>query len=319
MSDPSDSYEDEMTSEHEEPPMKRKPRRKSTNSNIGATPRLRHKSGSASYADLITNAITSNKESRLSLAEIYDWMATNVPSLQSQRYLHSSKGWKNAVRHTLSINPRFQKVTRIGRPSWWTLESDSLPLSLQEAHEQRDNDRIESPNEWSTRLSVYNEEELQMESFRARSDSEPAYFLSRMKRPTNSKPGPPTSGGEDQKFQLVKVWQDDGTIGSLNVPLPVFLKTTVCEETGTQTDDPEIFSFTSVPCEQQTGQSKYENDYDCTCGSLSYDVVNPPSTSNEQHSFHWLATIADDWREVALDQSVTESDDVFRTNWFDNL
>lgn len=30
----------------------------------------------------------------MALAEIYDWLATNVPGLQEQRYLHSSKGWK---------------------------------------------------------------------------------------------------------------------------------------------------------------------------------------------------------------------------------
>lgn len=79
-----------------EPKKQRKPRKKSTSSHVGtsATPRIRHKSGAASYADLITKAILSNEDSRLSLAEIYDWMATNVASLQTQRYLHSSKGWK---------------------------------------------------------------------------------------------------------------------------------------------------------------------------------------------------------------------------------
>lgn len=57
-------------------------------------PRVRHKSGNCSYADLIMMAISSSNDKQLTLAEIYDWMATNVPGLEAQRHVHSSKGWK---------------------------------------------------------------------------------------------------------------------------------------------------------------------------------------------------------------------------------
>lgn len=63
-------------------------------SNSASVYRVRHKSGNESYADLITKAILSVSEKRMSLAQIYDWLATNVPGLEDQRYLHSSKGWK---------------------------------------------------------------------------------------------------------------------------------------------------------------------------------------------------------------------------------
>jgi len=73
-------------------------------------------------AEWITKAITSSQTKSLALAEINEWMAANVPGLKDQKFLHSSQGWKNAVRHTLSVNRgRFEKVPREGRPSLWTL------------------------------------------------------------------------------------------------------------------------------------------------------------------------------------------------------
>lgn len=47
-----------------------------------------------SYADWITRAIQSSAEQKMTLAGIYNWMATNVPGLYEKRNLHSSKGWK---------------------------------------------------------------------------------------------------------------------------------------------------------------------------------------------------------------------------------
>jgi len=50
--------------------------------------------GNLSYADLITQAIESSPEKRLTLAQIYDWMVTNVPFFKDKGDSNSSAGWK---------------------------------------------------------------------------------------------------------------------------------------------------------------------------------------------------------------------------------
>jgi len=50
--------------------------------------------GNLSYADLITQAIESSPDKRLTLAQIYDWMVTNVPFFRDKGESNSSAGWK---------------------------------------------------------------------------------------------------------------------------------------------------------------------------------------------------------------------------------
>ncbi|KAF0301854.1 Forkhead box protein O1-A [Amphibalanus amphitrite] len=47
-----------------------------------------------SYADLITQAILSSPEKRLTLAQVYDWMVTNIPWFKDKGDSTSSAGWK---------------------------------------------------------------------------------------------------------------------------------------------------------------------------------------------------------------------------------
>jgi hypothetical protein len=47
-----------------------------------------------SYADLITQAIQSSVDKRLTLSQIYDWMVTNVPYFKDKGDSNSSAGWK---------------------------------------------------------------------------------------------------------------------------------------------------------------------------------------------------------------------------------
>lgn len=56
--------------------------------------------GNASYADLITQAILSSPEKRLTLSQIYDWMIQNVPYFRDKGDSNSSAGWK--VRNNFS-------------------------------------------------------------------------------------------------------------------------------------------------------------------------------------------------------------------------
>lgn len=57
--------------------------------------------GNLSYADLITKAIQSSPDQRLTLSQIYDWMVQNVPYFKDKGDSTSSAGWK--VRYDLFI------------------------------------------------------------------------------------------------------------------------------------------------------------------------------------------------------------------------
>ncbi|KAJ8340858.1 hypothetical protein SKAU_G00331490 [Synaphobranchus kaupii] len=51
--------------------------------------------GNQSYADLITRAIESTPEKRLTLSQIYDWMVRYVPYFKDKGDSNSSAGWKS--------------------------------------------------------------------------------------------------------------------------------------------------------------------------------------------------------------------------------
>nr|AAD53002.1 putative fork head domain protein [Danio rerio] len=58
--------------------------------------------GNLSYADLITKAIESTPDKRLTLSQIYDWMVSSVPYFKDKGDTNSSAGWKYSIRHNLS-------------------------------------------------------------------------------------------------------------------------------------------------------------------------------------------------------------------------
>ncbi|XP_077587457.1 forkhead box protein O3a [Stigmatopora nigra] len=82
--------------------------------------------GNYSYADLITQAIESSPENRLTLSQIYDWMVRSVPYFKDKGDSNSSAGWKNSIRHNLSLHTRFVKVQNegTGKSSWWMVNPD---------------------------------------------------------------------------------------------------------------------------------------------------------------------------------------------------
>lgn len=55
--------------------------------------------GNMSYADLITKAIESSPEKRLTLSQIYDWMVKSVPYFKDKGDSNSSAGWKVRAAH----------------------------------------------------------------------------------------------------------------------------------------------------------------------------------------------------------------------------
>ncbi|XP_024292650.1 forkhead box protein O3 [Oncorhynchus tshawytscha] len=82
--------------------------------------------GNYSYADLITQAIESSPDQRLTLSQIYEWMVRSVPYFKDKGDSNSSAGWKNSIRHNLSLHSRFMRVQNegTGKSSWWMVNPE---------------------------------------------------------------------------------------------------------------------------------------------------------------------------------------------------
>jgi len=63
----------------------------------GANVSRRNAWGNLSYADLITQAIKSSPDHRLTLAQIYDWLITNITHFREKSDNVSSLGWKVTI------------------------------------------------------------------------------------------------------------------------------------------------------------------------------------------------------------------------------
>uniref|UniRef100_A0A8C9NXC1 Forkhead box O4 n=1 Tax=Serinus canaria TaxID=9135 RepID=A0A8C9NXC1_SERCA len=57
---------------------------------------------------------------------IYEWMVRSVPYFKDKGDSNSSAGWKNSIRHNLSLHSKFIKVHNeaTGKSSWWMLNPE---------------------------------------------------------------------------------------------------------------------------------------------------------------------------------------------------
>ncbi|XP_069116449.1 forkhead box protein N3-like isoform X1 [Argopecten irradians] len=84
-----------------------------------------------SFSCLIFMAIEDSPQKKLPVKDIYSWILGHFPYFQ-----HAPTGWKNSVRHNLSLNKCFKKVDKdrgqsIGKGSLWCIDPDYRPNLLQ--------------------------------------------------------------------------------------------------------------------------------------------------------------------------------------------
>lgn len=89
-----------------------------------------------SYIALIVMAIQNSPAKKLTLSEIYSYLQQKFPFFRG-----SYQGWKNSIRHNLSLNECFVKLPKgLGRPGkghYWTVDPSSEHMFEEGAYRRR--------------------------------------------------------------------------------------------------------------------------------------------------------------------------------------
>ncbi|EPR79269.1 Forkhead domain-containing protein [Spraguea lophii 42_110] len=77
-----------------------------------------------SYAQLITQALKSSADNKMTLSQIYTYIKETYPY-----YMNTDPVWQNSIRHNLSLNKNFKKIPRPpntpGKGGYWAIVSNS--------------------------------------------------------------------------------------------------------------------------------------------------------------------------------------------------
>ena len=105
-----------------------------------------------SYIALIATAILESPQQRLSLGSIYSWIETNYPY-----YRNRSQGWRNSVRHNLSLNDCFVKAGRCedGKGNYWAIHPANIQDFMRGDFRQRRRSRRRGRKSNSCDISIY--------------------------------------------------------------------------------------------------------------------------------------------------------------------
>ncbi|ESP05293.1 hypothetical protein LOTGIDRAFT_79781, partial [Lottia gigantea] len=78
---------------------------------------------SQSYIGLISMAILGSKDKKLILSDIYQWILDNYAYFRTR-----GPGWRNSIRHNLSLNDCFIKSGRSanGKGHYWAIHPANL-------------------------------------------------------------------------------------------------------------------------------------------------------------------------------------------------
>ncbi|KAG2236121.1 hypothetical protein INT48_006137 [Thamnidium elegans] len=77
-----------------------------------------------SYSSLIAQAILESENERMTLKNIYTWITSRYPALYNEK----DTGWQNTIRHNLSLNRCFKKISKAemdgikGKGGYWTID-----------------------------------------------------------------------------------------------------------------------------------------------------------------------------------------------------
>ncbi|CAL8072963.1 unnamed protein product [Calicophoron daubneyi] len=83
--------------------------------------------GSETYSDLISVAIHSYPDQQATLQQIYDFIITHYDYFRERSDPTSSAGWKNSIRHNLSLHDRFTKCPKSSdntKSSYWRINTE---------------------------------------------------------------------------------------------------------------------------------------------------------------------------------------------------